>query len=294
MRNKEVQERMRQAFDHAAPELPGMESTIRMARETPAPARRRNHPAIGYAMGAAAAVLVFFCGFAILHGRGARSSGPLTAAAQVPLATPTPAPVIAVVSAVPTATAEPLPTATAAPRPTVGPATIEAALLGEEEAKALALENAGVQADQAKVVRVEMDREDGRLVYEVEFVAGGVEYDYELDAYTGEILKSEREKVQPPKSTAKPKSTSKATARPTAKPSEASSADIGRDKALSIALGNAVVSSEAARKVKVEKDRENGRTVYEVDFEAGGYEYEYEIDAASGKILKKEKERDDD
>ena len=46
--------------------------------------------------------------------------------------------------------------------------------------------------------------------------------------------------------------------------------------------------------MKVEKDRENGRTIYEVEFTADGYEYEYEIDASSGKILKKEKERDDD
>jgi len=31
---------------------------------------------------------------------------------------------------------------------------------------------------------------------------------------------------------------------------------------------------------------------YEVDFEAGAYEYEYEIHAETGEILKSEKERD--
>ena len=81
----------------------------------------------------------------------------------------------------------------------------------------------------------------------------------------------------------------------TSKPTDASTTkSIGRDEALSIALKNAGIKSSQAKKVKVEKDRENGRTIYEVEFTADGYEYEYEIDASSGKILKKEKERDDD
>ena len=154
-----------------------------------------------------------------------------------------------------------------------------------------------------------MDRENGRAVYDVEFTADGIEYEYEVDAATGEILKSEREKAasssksgrstakstsrSTAKATARP--TAKATAKPTSKSTDASTTkSIGRDEALSIALKNAGIKSSQAKKVKVEKDRENGRTIYEVEFTADGYEYEYEIDASSGKILKKEKERDDD
>ena len=156
---------------------------------------------------------------------------------------------------------------------------------------------------------METDRENGRAVYDVEFTADGIEYEYEVDAATGEILKSEREKAasssksgrstakstsrSTAKATARP--TAKATAKPTSKPTDASTTkSIGRDEALSIALKNAGIKSSQAKKVKVEKDRENGRTIYEVEFTADGYEYEYEIDASSGKILKKEKERDDD
>ena len=40
-------------------------------------------------------------------------------------------------------------------------------------------------------------------------------------------------------------------------------------------------------------DKENGVKVYEVEFYYGGYEYEYEVNAVSGKIVKAEKERAD-
>ena len=41
-----------------------------------------------------------------------------------------------------------------------------------------------------------------------------------------------------------------------------------------------------------EPDVENGKTVYEIEFNHGGYEYEYKIDAITGEILHTEKERD--
>ena len=45
------------------------------------------------------------------------------------------------------------------------------------------------------------------------------------------------------------------------------------------------------RDLEVEKESEDGVTFYEVTFESGDYEYEYEI-SLKGKILWKEKERD--
>ena len=38
-----------------------------------------------------------------------------------------------------------------------------------------------------------LDDEDGKLVYEIEFKSGNMEYDYEIDARTGAILKHEAE-----------------------------------------------------------------------------------------------------
>ena len=44
---------------------------------------------------------------------------------------------------------------------------------------------------------------------------------------------------------------------------------------------------------EIEVDTDDGKTVYKLDFRFGSTEYDYEIDAASGKILKAEKEIDD-
>ena len=60
-----------------------------------------------------------------------------------------------------------------------------------------------------------------------------------------------------------------------------------------IALDHAKVKEASARDLEVELDKEGSKVYYEVTFEYGGYDYEYEIDAYSGKILHSEKEKDD-
>lgn len=67
---------------------------------------------------------------------------------------------------------------------------------------------------------------------------------------------------------------------------------IGASKASSIALNSAGLSRSQVRDFSCELDVERGVKIYEVDFDYGRYEYSYDIDAYSGKILHKEKERD--
>ena len=62
---------------------------------------------------------------------------------------------------------------------------------------------------------------------------------------------------------------------------------------MEIALSHAGFSQSNVRDLDVEKDKKKGSIVYEVDFEANGYEYDYDIDAATGEIVKQDKERDD-
>ena len=69
--------------------------------------------------------------------------------------------------------------------------------------------------------------------------------------------------------------------------------DIGYAKAKSIALNHAGVSESKAYDMDIELDEEDGILVYEVEFKSGNMEYSYEIDAASGAVLKHESERDD-
>lgn len=71
----------------------------------------------------------------------------------------------------------------------------DGARLTIDEAKEIALEHAGVAAEDAKWDDREFDLDNGRQVYELEFKAGGMEYSYEIDARSGEILKAEKERM---------------------------------------------------------------------------------------------------
>lgn len=63
------------------------------------------------------------------------------------------------------------------------------------------------------------------------------------------------------------------------------STDIGAEKAKEIALQHAGVSASNAVFVKAEREYDDGRLTYDVDFYAGNKEYDYEILAADGTIL---------
>jgi len=144
----------------------------------------------------------------------------------------------------------------------------------EDEAERAALDHAGVEASQAVLTKLELDRDDGRWVYDVEFHSNGVEYEYEIDALDGTVRKYESEHVGPISAAGL-------------------SADIGAEAAKAAALAHAGVSESQTAELKVERDYDDGRLEYEVEFKAGGMEYEYTIDGANGSILEHEKEWDD-
>ena len=157
------------------------------------------------------------------------------------------------------------------------------------KAKEIALAHAGVSASKATFVQAKLDSEDGVQVYEVEFYSGSTEYDYEINAKTGEILSFDKdiEDFTIPKKAAD--SSDAAQAKP-------SSDYIGVDKAKSIALNNAGLSASSVTFTKAKLDREDGIRVYEIEFYTDTKEYDYEINAKTGKILDKDVEyiEDDD
>ncbi len=65
--------------------------------------------------------------------------------------------------------------------------------IGLEKAKKIALEDAGLKERKVIFVTAKADFDDGRKEYEVEFYCDGTEYDYEIDAATGKILKAEKD-----------------------------------------------------------------------------------------------------
>ncbi len=56
-----------------------------------------------------------------------------------------------------------------------------------------ALKHAGLTQDAVRFERTELDRDDGRWEYEIEFHADGWEYNYEIHAETGEIRSFDKE-----------------------------------------------------------------------------------------------------
>lgn len=139
--------------------------------------------------------------------------------------------------------------------------------IGSDKAKAIALDHAGLKESQTSFLRVNLDRDDGRRVYDVEFYSGSREYDYEIDAATGDIVSFDFD------------------VEGYIAGSTQSDADIGADKAKSIALDHAGLKSSSVTFLKAKLDYDDGRRVYDVEFYSSSKEYDYEIDAATGDIL---------
>lgn len=68
--------------------------------------------------------------------------------------------------------------------------------------------------------------------------------------------------------------------------------DIGKDAAKTAAFSDAGVTEEEITRLKVSKDSDDGRNIYEVDFTVSstGEEYDYEVSAEDGSILQVDKE----
>ncbi len=150
----------------------------------------------------------------------------------------------------------------------------DAQMLTEEEAKAKALAHAGLTSDQVTFLKSELDFEDGVSVYEVEFFsADQKEYDYEMDAYTGEVISYDydAEHVMP----------------------SASGTMMTAEEAKELALAQ-VPGAAAGNLFEFEADYEDGHTEYEGKIIYNGMEYEFEIDAYSGTFRSWEAEPADD
>ncbi len=71
--------------------------------------------------------------------------------------------------------------------------TLPEGAITADEAFEKALTHAGISRSDAKDVDIEAEKENGAYVYEVSFEKGLFEYEYIIDAMTGEILHSEKE-----------------------------------------------------------------------------------------------------
>ena len=179
--------------------------------------------------------------------------------------------------------------------------------IGESAAKEIAFKDAGVSAEQVQYLWSKMDYDDGKAVYDVEFVVNNIEYDYEIDAVSGVILSVDQEadhyrmanqttgtsnSAQTGVQSSAQNSTSTAkTANQTAGNTQAASGAaqqanyIGDQAAQEAALAHAGVNAQNVSFVRTKLDFDNGRWEYEVEFYDQGTEYDYSIDAVTGEVL---------
>ena len=60
------------------------------------------------------------------------------------------------------------------------------------DAKDAALSHAGLEESQVSDIDVDLDRDNGKLIYEVDFNSGNTEYDYDINAETGEVISADK------------------------------------------------------------------------------------------------------
>ena len=139
------------------------------------------------------------------------------------------------------------------------------AAITEDQAREIALADAGLTAEEVTFLKTKLDRDDGRLVYDVEFYnADYTEYDYEIDAADGTILSSDFD------------------AEGYTAPADSATA-ITADQAKEIALAE-VPGATVDDIYEFELDRDDGRLEYEGAIWYDGTEYEFTIDGYSGAI----------
>lgn len=189
--------------------------------------------------------------------------------------------------------------------------------IGMDKGVNIALDDAGIKLAAAADLTSHYDTEDGNAVYEVSFTAGGYDYDYVIKASNGKILEADREAAKNAAPTGSDKNYSdksasnanssassadaaskssdkKESTSNTSSATQPSSSYIGVDKAKSIALKDAGLSASSVTFTKAKLDRDDGIRVYEIEFFTGSKEYEYEINAATGKIIDKDIDINDD
>ena len=177
----------------------------------------------------------------------------------------------------------------------------------EERAKAITSED--TKKNNLTYTRIELSQDDdyaGALTYEIEAEADGIEYDIDINANTGQILKFEQKAITETGQQASSASTAQA-AQPTeqqttapapapapAPAQQAQAATLSQASVKQIVASRTGVSNLFYKKLHLTRDDDYGyRPVYEVEAYAGNAEFDLEIDATTGQILSYSADIDD-
>ncbi len=148
--------------------------------------------------------------------------------------------------------------------------------IGTEAAKVAALNHAGLKSDEVNFVHAHLESDDGIWQYDIEFHKDTTEYDYDIDALTGEVLSFDHD----------------AEYYHHAQAANAGSEQITEEQAKQLALQHAGVAEKDAQRLQIEFDYDDRRGEYEVEWYVGRTEYSCDVDAVTGAILSYDKELD--
>ena len=177
-------------------------------------------------------------------------------------------------------------------------------LISMDQAQTTALDAANIDAANADVSSATLSEIAGITCYKVEFTSGDYAYSYSINAESGEVLEmSSWEQtvatIIPDSGTQADAATSTAGTATTpnaATPAQSSpntntsTGAVSEAKAQEIALAHAGVKPANATITKSKLDYDDGRQVYEVEWYANGAKYDYEIDVATGEVVKSDYE----
>lgn len=154
-----------------------------------------------------------------------------------------------------------------------------------EEAKNIALKHANLTNDKVSFIKVESDLDNGIEKYDIEFYYENTEYDYEINALTGEIIEYDYDvenynitnNQDSNKNTGNNQSLNE-------------TINISTEQAKEIALKHVNLTVNEVKFRKVELDLDDGIQKYDIKFYYNNIEYDYEIDANTGDIVSYERE----
>lgn len=169
---------------------------------------------------------------------------------------------------------------------------MKARQISVEDAKAAAFAHAGLKEKDVVLKKAALDMDDDRgiLKYDVDFYAADKDFEYDIDAATGAVIKAERERMD-----AEDYAEMKAIKESMKNKDAAKAADLNEEGALDIALKHAGVAKSDVTRKNVHRDFDDdlGKTVFDVEFHVGIKEYNYDIDPVTGQICKFDVDIDD-
>lgn len=176
--------------------------------------------------------------------------------------------------------------------------------IGESKAKEIALENAGVTESDISRYQSSKDRDDGKTLYEIQFASGDTEYEYEINAENGDIISYGSESLNNGQSstqnnTGTTTDNSGSNSTDTSQAQDNSQNTTANNTGVNVQFSEADAKAAALERVpgateqdlRMELDHDDGKYIYEGDIIYQQMEYEFEIDANTGKFLKWSEER---